>query len=374
MSNSLTPGVYRQEIFPQGASELPTGVPAVLGFAGRGPAGEPVSLSLWPQYVEKFGNEEEHSYLAYAVRGFFENGGRQCYVVRMDAQADLNTALNAALSALAPVEAVDLICAPDVAAYPDQALALNLQKRILEDCDRAITRLALLDALPNAGLSGILAQRQALPGRNGALYYPWIRVPGGPSATGGFIPPCGHVAGVIARCDAAAGVHKAPANEILIGVLDLQEDLTGTQTDQLHPAGINCLRALPGRGIRVWGARTLSDDPAQASLNVRRLFITLGRWIERNLAEAIFEPNGPLLWGRIERELGAYLDEWFRRGALKGSSPEQAFYVRCNGQTNPPHEREAGKVRTEVGLAPALPAEFIIVHIVHGAKGVQIVA
>jgi phage tail sheath protein FI len=207
---------------------------------------------------------------------------------------------------------------------------------------------------------------------NGALYYPWIKVQTPSMPQGALMPPCGHIAGVYARTDQRTGVHKAPANEALEGVLDLEREIDDLTQGQLNPQSVDCLRAFPGRGIRVWGARTLSNNSAWLYINVRRLFLTASRWIERNMSAMIFEQNDPSLWTRIERELTAYLNGLFQRGALKGSKPQEAFYVKCDAETNPSEVREEGRVVTEIGLAPAVPNEFVIVRIVHGASGVTI--
>jgi phage tail sheath protein FI len=270
------------------------------------------------------------------------------------------------------LDTVDLVCAPDIMRNSTQVTAL--QQRVLDHCDKAGDRFAILDSLPDADAQRVLEQRQGLKGANGALYFPWIRVPGGPASTQGFVPPCGHVAGVYARSDGRTGVHKAPANEELAGVLDLAVNLTDAQQGPLNQAGVNCLRAFPGRGIRVWGARTLAgqEQAEWTYVSVRRLFLTAGRWIERAVAGFVFEPNDFRLWVRVERELGAYLSDLFRRGALKGGTEEEAFYVKCDAETNPPEVREAGLVVTEIGLAPASPNEFVVVRLIHGASGVTI--
>jgi len=179
---------------------------------------------------------------------------------------------------------------------------------------------------------------------------------------------------VYARSDQRIGVHKAPANEVLEGVLDLEAGVTDADQGRLNPVGVNCLRAFPGRGIRIWGARTLSNDSAWTYVNVRRLFLTAGRWIERNMTGVVFEPHDQRLWARIVRELTAYFNDLFQRGALKGQTVQEAFYVKCNAETNPPEVRDAGMVVTEIGLAPTVPGEFVVVRIIHGASGVTITA
>jgi phage tail sheath protein FI len=184
-----------------------------------------------------------------------------------------------------------------------------------------------------------------------------------------MVPPSGHVAGIYARSDQQRGIHKAPANEVLEGVLDLEVNLTDEQQGELNPEGVNCLRAFPGRGIRVWGARTLSGEP-WVYVNVRRLFLTAARWIERNLAQKVFEPNDSRLWEQIKRELTAYFSALLRQGGLRGNTAQDAFYVKCDEETNPPEVRDVGMVVTDIGLAAARPNEFIVVRITHNTSGV----
>jgi len=148
-----------------------------------------------------------------------------------------------------------------------------------------------------------------------------------------------------------------------LGVCDLEIDVDAAIQDQLNPAGINCLRVFPGRGIRVWGARTISRDPSWRYVNVRRLVLTLRRWIALDMAWAGFEPNGPLLWIRIDRELRGYLTQLWRNGALSRETADAAFYVKCDAETNPPERRDGGEVVTEIGLAPNPPAEFVVIRI-----------
>jgi phage tail sheath protein FI len=167
------------------------------------------------------------------------------------------------------------------------------------------------------------------------------------------------------------GFFGAPANAELQDATDLEvpleADLAPASLAKLNANGVNCIRAFPSRGIRVWGARTLSRDPDWTYLNVRRLVLTVMRWIDANMTWAAFEPNVPALWARIERELGTYLTGLWRAGALQGSVVSDAFFVRCNADLNPPDSREVGQVVTEIGLAPAAPAEFVIVTVQHNS-------
>lgn len=376
-----TPGVYLEEIFPAPAPELITGVPAFLGVTevkdatGRDiRVNEPKLLKLWSQFEQFFGHPPSGSYLAHAVRGFFENGGRLCYVVPL--QNNQQEALKQGLAAIEPLDTVDLVCAPDIMQSPESD-RVQMQRLVLEHCNQMGDRFAILDSLPQkATISEILEQRNKLQSykdaaNNGALYFPWIKV----VSNGDWIPPCGHIAGIYAQSDRALGFPQTPANYPLEGVLALTVNLSHNDLNKLNPEeqpGINCLRVLKGRGIRIWGGRTLSQNPDWRYINVRRLFLTVHRWIERNLADVVFEPNDSRLWIRIERELTTYLQSLFQKGALKGNTPQEAFYIKCDGEINPPEMRDAGTVVTEIGLAPTIPNEFIVVRLIHGTTGVNL--
>jgi phage tail sheath protein FI len=157
------------------------------------------------------------------------------------------------------------------------------------------------------------------------------------------------------------------------GVYDLDQPLTDQDQGDMDPAGVvNCLRAFPGRGIRVWGAHTVNGHQDWRYVNVRRLFLTFARWLNAEMLDIIYEPNDRFLYARIRRELTNYLEKLFRAGALKGGAPEEAYYVRCDQTTTPDYIREMGRVIAEVGMAPAVPAEFIVVRVAYGAGQVDI--
>ncbi|HVF50042.1 MAG TPA: phage tail sheath subtilisin-like domain-containing protein [Pyrinomonadaceae bacterium] len=395
--NYRVPGVYKEDLLVQAVPPLPTGVPGFVGFADARNAGK----DYFNQVVELYRKDEfdakfvarADSYLSEAVAGFFHNGGTHCYVVRAATvavkDADAKAAsLTRALQALESVLSLDLIAIPDAMTLYmssdqlDTAAVVRMQQEMLRHCEAQGGRLAILDSLPAATTESVRQQRTNLAlgvnePLNGALYYPWIKVlPNTSTLTGmsstetgantdRFIPPSGHVAGIFSRSDNNRGVFKAPANEELNGVIDLETPVDNRIQDELNPEGINCLRAFPGRGIRVWGARTLSRDPNWRYINVRRLFLTLRRWIDANMTWANFESNTPLLWVRIARELGHYLEQLWVSGALVGRTPAEAFYVKCDAETNPPEVRELGQTITEVGLAPSKPAEFIVMRVIH---------
>lgn len=371
------PGVYRQDVYPPPLPVFLTAVPVFLGFARGGPVNEPVSLRLWPQFVTTFGDPFPNGFLAYAVRGFFENGGLLCYVVRLDDSLDDDSALRAGMVVAAALPDADLLCAPDVTRPANLSATQHLaaiaarQQLLLDTCRQRGDCFAILDAPGITNIETLLIHRQQLNSDYGALYHAWLLAPGinGESL---YVPPCGHIAGVYARSDAATGPYKAPANELLEGVLDLAANPTYGEVGELYTANINCLRALPGRGIRVWGARTLSEATDWQYISTRRLFITVRRWLERFMQELPFEPHNVRLWVRIVREVTVYLDGLYQQGAFKGTTPEQAYYVKCDEEINSLAVREAGMVITEVGLAAAAPSEFIVARIVHGAGGVTI--
>jgi phage tail sheath protein FI len=204
-----------------------------------------------------------------------------------------------------------------------------------------------------------------------AFYFPWIQVfdpatqildPDGPGLV--FVPPSGHVAGVYARVDTNRGVHKAPANEPVLGALGLKYGISKAQQDGLNPQGVNCIRDLNGN-IRVWGARTMGGN-ANADLkyvNVRRTLLFLRESIDEGMQFVVFEPNTPALWQKITRNVGAFLTNVWRSGALFGTTPQEAFFVKCDAELNPPEVRELGQVITEIGVAIVRPAEFVIFRI-----------
>lgn len=374
-----TPDVYWQDVFPTPEPTFLTGVPVFLGHALSGPINEPTALYLWPQFEAIFGQPYSDSYLAYAVRGFFENGGLIAYVVRLDDDDALppQAQLRAGLAAATELDTIDLIYASDIAHPTDSsaedylAAIVAMQTDVLDHCQQLGNRFALLDTPLTTDNELVLAQSSQLNSSYGALYHPWLLVSDG---TGGSVavPPGGHVAGIYSRSDQQAGVHKAPANEVLNGVVALQRHLYASAQRDFFAGRINTLRAFTGRGIRVWGARTLSRQPEWQQVSLQRLFITIGRWLEQFMSQLLFEANTPQLWVRINREVSVYLNSLFQQGAFQAQLADHAFYVKCDAETNPPAVREAGMVVTEIGIAAAQPAEFVVVRVIHGSSGVSI--
>jgi hypothetical protein len=431
----LAPGVRFDETVPGKQTAFKTGIPLFIGFAETTGQGDGQRLSGSGAMLHRFTGFEQFSqclhprladgYLDYAVRGFFDNGGEACLVVSLDKTGEGVYALGRSIEALyEPIQGgaledvvdIDLVCVPDIMMKAFRATAgmvARLQRWMLAYCRHMEDRFAILDCEPagstqpgkmntrqtspgqKPAVDQALAHRQLLtrhgaldsvpvgtPGRqpiaepvDGALYFPWLCVKPLPRHRPNqwvMVPPSGHIAGIYARSDAMYGVHKAPANEMVKGVEDLEIDVSDPYQAALNGRNINCLRSFPGRGIRVWGARTLSQRPSGKYVNMRRMFLTLARWIERHMKEMAFEPNTPALWHRVSDRLGAYCYQLYNQGALKGTHPAEAFFVKCDAETNPMESRAIGRLVCDVGLAPVKPAEFIVLRITQSASGTTV--
>jgi len=288
-----------------------------------------------------------------------------------------NSADRTGFGGLEAVDTVTMLSVPDLMSVYQQGIidlegVQAVQLAMIAHCELMGDRVAILDAPPGYNAQQIREWRVdkvAYDSKYASLYWPWVKVYDPLAGRPTFVPPSGHMAGIWARSDDARGVHKAPANEVVRGALSLELQLTKSEHDQLNPQGINCIRAFPGRGIRVWGARTLSSDPAWRYLNVRRLF----NYIEESILEGtqwvVFEPNDLNLWERVKRTINAFLLGVWRDGALFGATPEAAFYVKCDAETNPPDVIDRGQLIVEIGIAPVKPAEFVIFRIAQFSGG-----
>ncbi|MER5988942.1 phage tail sheath subtilisin-like domain-containing protein [Streptomyces sp. NPDC001787] len=273
------------------------------------------------------------------------------------------------LGGLEAVDEVTMVAIPDLMSALQRGLldldaVIAVQQGLISHCRLMGDRVAILDPPPGFSpqqIKGWRTDRANYDSKYATLYYPWISI--ATPASGGrpvLVPPSGHIAGVWARNDDTRGVHKAPANEVVRGAVALQTQLTKGEHDLLNPIGLNCIRSFPGRGIRVWGARTLASDPAWRYLNVRRLFNYLEESILAGTQWVVFEPNDDALWARIRRTVSAFLVNEWRKGSLFGLTPDEAFYVKCDRETNPPESIDAGQVICEIGVAPVKPAEFVV--------------
>jgi len=367
----LSPGVYVEEV-DRGSKPLEMVGTSTVGFIGEssvGPVNEAVFVTNWSQFTKNFGDFQHSEYLAHAVYGFFNNGGSRCYILNVGSAWEGKYASKAALyigedngpgtrtglKAFEDVEDINMVVAPG---QTDPAI----QDAVLSHCENMRYRFAILDSPEVIEKGGVDKLPKPRDSKYGAYYFPWIEVYD-PYKGNVFQPPSGYMAGVYARVDAERGVHKAPANELVRGALGLKYNITKGEQDILNPKGINCIRAFSNRGIRVWGARTVSSDASWRYINVRRLFNMVEQSIEIGTQWAVFEPNDQRLWKRITRDLTAFLMRLWRQGALFGATPEQAFYVKCDAETNPPEVIDAGQLICEIGMCPVKPAEFVIFRI-----------
>lgn len=248
----------------------------------------------------------------------------------------------------------------------------QVQQAMIEHCEAQQRCIALLDPPSDElgrvlGIGEIQSWRRRFDSSYAALYYPQLLVRD-PLHVGGqvlrAIPPCGHVAGMCARIDAeAGGAYRAPANEELHWVQAVDIDVTVPEHGMLNSLSINCIRAFPGRGVRIYGARTISSNPSWRYVNVRRLFIMLKRAIEAATQWAAFEPHGFELRSTLVLTITTLLESLWQQGALVGSKPSDAFFVKCDDKNNPPDAVEEGRLLVEVGVAPSMPAEFVIFRI-----------
>jgi hypothetical protein len=268
------------------------------------------------------------------------------------------------LTGFAEIDEISIIYAPD-------AQAVNgLPGALINHCEILKDRFAIIDATGSFPTIPDIKPRSTNTGANAAgdtkyaaFYYPWIKVIDPQAGMLRRVPPGGHVAGIYARSDTERGVHKAPANEVVRGVADLEFQVTKGEQGILNPLGVNVIRAFPGRGIRVWGARTLSSDTLWKYINVRRLFIYVEESIEEGTQWVVFEPNDEKLWGRVRATITEFLTRVWRDGALMGTKVEEAFFVKCDRTTMTQDDIDNGRLICLIGIAPVKPAEFVIFRI-----------
>jgi phage tail sheath protein FI len=322
------------------------------------------NMSEFRRLFGGYSTDQGHRYLAHAVNGFFMNGGTRCFVVREKSESKI---LTSALEKCKSIDEISMVAVPGISDN-------TVRGWVVSHCEEMGDRFAILDCEEITESDDIFDRSNLKEPQNSdyaAYYIPWLNVfdPAtkiqDPESSGKqYIPPSGHIAGIYARVDSERGVHKAPANEVVRGVGsadDLKYRLSKSQQDGLNPIGCNCIRHLNGN-VRVWGARTAGGDAngEWKYVNVRRLFLYLRESIDKGTQWVVFEPNTEDLWQKITLNVSAYLTNVWRDGALFGSTAEEAFYVKCDAETNPPEVRDIGQVVTEIGVAVAKPAEFVV--------------
>jgi len=420
------PGVYMEEV-PSGAKPIqPVGL-SIAAFLGRAPnanayVNQAVSIDSMTKFAKLFIPQDtpRSNVFSLAVKGFFDNGGQQCYIVNLGPDGTLagTDSPRTGIKVLEEIDEVSIVAAPGCTGpdafdalsthcencryrmpifdYPVEATNLELIKKVAmlpspdtqralpagvnkalkargDSSDTDLAKTSSKDLAKNGGSDAKEADVTPEPtgfrppnsklGR-GAVYFPslCVRDPNAPYNLV-YIPPSGHVAGVWSRTDTLRGVQKAPANEKIHGAVGLGYGLTDAEQAQLNPLGINCIRRFP-EGPVIWGARTIAEGSSEMRyLNVRRLTDMLEKSIFRSTSWIVFEPNNESLWKRVRASVHDFLMRVWRDGALMGTTPEEAFFVKCDRETNQPEEVEAGVLTIQIGVAPVRPAEFVVFRI-----------
>lgn len=237
----------------------------------------------------------------------------------------------------------------------------EVQMSLIAHCENLKSRFAVLDMPKDRKKTDeLLEYRDMFDSNYAAMYHPWVQIFDPLSKKNIIAPPSGSVLGIYARTDTAIGVHKAPANEVVRACTGLASSYNTAEQDLLNPKGVNLIRSFPGRGIRVWGARTVTSNATWKYINVRRLFIFLEESIRANTNWVVFEPNTEALWGRVKRTIEMFLASVWRSGALAGTSPSEAFFVEIGRSTMTQDDIDNGRLICVIGVAPVKPAEFVI--------------
>ncbi len=260
------------------------------------------------------------------------------------------------IQALEDIDEISICLAPGI-------WASTVHSALTQHCEILKDRFAILDPQDGLSIEGIRTFREPLNTKYAALYYPWIEVRDPSVRRNVQIAPSGHMAGIYARVDVERGVHKAPANEVIRGITKIAQEVTKREQDMLNPRNINALRFFPGRGNLVWGARVVTADSAWKYINVRRLFIFVEESIDEGTQWVVFEPNDEPLWARVRATVNNFLTSVWRSGALQGTKPDEAFFVRCDRTTMTQDDIDNGRLICLVGIAPVKPAEFVIFRI-----------
>ena len=393
MPSYQTPGVYVEEV-EGGSKPIEAGATNIVGFLGvaeKGPVNEAVLVTNWTQYTKIFGGMHTGGWLGHAVYQFFQNGGTKAYINNLAEPSKKTKAKNDEQPAEAKAESetveiknpdniAKLIIGKDEGVGKKTGLYLfdqiqdiaivaapgvtdpAAQDAILSHCEKNRFRFAVLDS-PETLAAGIDTMPKPRDSMMGAYYFPWISMYDAVQDKNVYAPPSGGICGIYGRVDGTRGVHKAPANEIFRTALGLKYNLTDAEQELLNPKGINCIRDFPGRGIRVWGARTCSSNTLWKYVNVRRLFIYLEESIKANTSWAVFEPNDTFLWTRVNSTISSFLRDMWRAGALVGESEAQAYFVNVGRDTMSQNDILNGRLICEIGVAPSRPAEFVIFRI-----------
>jgi phage tail sheath protein FI len=289
----------------------------------------------------------------------------------VDAEGDYigNEASQTGFHGFDSVDDINILAAPGITLRPVILAGMTYCEN-RADCffvgEAPLAAQTVTEVLDFKNATGAYAGQQAFNSTYGALYWPWVRALDPLTNRPMSMPPSGAVIGSYSATDVRRGVHKAPAgleDGFLNTAIGIEKVVTKGEHDLLNPQGVNVIRSFPDLGILIWGARTVSVNPEWRYVNVRRLFLFLEESIDQGTQWVVFEPNDPVLWKRIIRNVSAFLRIQWLEGKLVGNKPEEAFFVKCDEETNPPESVALGRVITLVGVAPSRPAEFVIFRI-----------
>ena len=354
---------------------------SVAGFVGLAPAGPPdraVRVDSFEAFAAHYSDPSRahagpfmlDAKLAHAVRGFFRNGGRACWIVRVPGTPATSDPADhvAALRRLDPLDEPTIIAAPDAfATSGGEPGAATIQRELVAGCERIVGRIALVDPPPRLDVASVIAWRtqSRIDSAVAAAYHPWVEIADPASGTTTVVPPSGHAAGLWARVDNRSGPFRAPTAEALLATDGAVGGLTAAQQHQLNRSGLNCLRAWPGPELRAWGACTLSRDPDLRYLHHQRIVGHLIGSIAQGTRWAADCDNAGRLHEQLRATISAFLTTAWRAGALQGDTAAQAFSVRCDEQLNDAGARERREIVVEIGLAVRRRGDFRMLRIAH---------
>ena len=395
--SDLAPGVYINEVSSasQPISGVGTSTAGFIGARSDATSSNASDVSIpaklitnWSEFIKNFASDGENpltdnniKVLANAIYGFFNNGGTRCWIAGVPKLDQDN--VKKALISFQAIDEIAIVAVPlpfessktsseepsktSSEQKPATKQGISLEERkgiyeaVLDHCEKMGDRFAILDGFDGNISTQNLTADSIYGGKQsnyGAIYFPYLKVD-----SGEFMPPSGHVAGIYSRVDSGRGIHKAPANEVIRGIKEVNSLVDKNKQADLNKNGINIIRKF-NSDIKVWGARTAKKDEQEYKyINVRRTMLFLRESIDEGTQWAVFEPNNPALWQKIKRNVSDFLTTQWRAGALFGETVQEAFYVKCDAETNPPEEREQGRVKAIVGVALVKPAEFVIFNI-----------
>lgn len=295
---------------------------------------------------------------------FYLTGGNDGVIPRQAAyegEEDATTNRKSGLVAFEDIEDISIVAAPGSTFVDTDAQAVA--NVLIAHAQNMRYRIAVLDSIKGQSIADTRAYRAKFDSSYSAFYYPWVRIVDPETGQENHYPPSGFVAGIYARNDINRAVYKAPANEVVTLALGFEKQINKAQQEVLNPEGVNCFRYFEGRGMRLWGARTMSSDPEWKYVNLRRYFAYLERSIDKGTQWAVFEPNGERLWANVKRTISDFLLNEWQSGALLGDKPEKAYFVKCDRSTMTQNNLDNGQLVCLVGVAALKPAEFVIFRI-----------